>query len=333
MSSRIKNLYIGKRLTVLLVFLGFLLISKRYNQDLLGYDLSLRLQDFFTIFLGLIVEASPFILVGVIVSIIVALFFKEEWLMRIMPKNRFLSHIVFSVSGFLMPVCECGNVPVVRRLILKGFAPSHAITFLLAAPILNPITIWATLEAFSFDSNIALIRVIAALIIANMIGILFSYYNNPEKILSTSFYREVCDHEHHNEKLSLSNIFNIFQKEFLSVFAMMVVGALIAASFQTFIPRSVITGIGQDPFLSVITMIIMAFVISICANVDAFFARTYVSSFTIGSLVSFMVFGPMIDIKMLTMLRKSFKTWPLIVIVSLVFISSVIVGLLVTLIY
>lgn len=292
-----------------------------------------QLQDFVTLFLGLVVEAFPFVVLGVIISVLIALFFKEEWLVRFLPQNTILSHMMLSVMGILLPVCECGNVPVVRRLLLKGFKSSHAITFLLAAPILNPITLFSTLEAFSYDKSIALIRIVAAFIIANLVGLFFSLVKKDEELLTEKFHHEVCEHDHSDHSKSKFGLgLELFQREFLNVMSMLVVGAFIAAISQSFIPREIIMAIGGNLFGSIIAMMVLAFVISICANVDAFFALSYASNFTVGSIMSFLVFGPMIDIKMLAMLRATFKTKTLVMISALVALLSIITGLIVNII-
>ncbi|MFW5703137.1 MAG: permease [Candidatus Dojkabacteria bacterium] len=247
--------------------------------------------------------------------------------------KRFLSHFVLSTLGVFMPVCECGNVPVVRRLVMKGFSVSQSITFLLAAPIVNPITLYSTLAAFSFEPAIAAVRIVAALVIANMVGLIFSLKRNQHELLTAKFYQLVCglDHEHKHGRLAEG--LQIFQQEFVTVMRMLVFGALIATATQTLIPREWITTIGSDPLLSILAMLILAFVISICANVDAFFALSYASTFTVGSLLTFLIFGPMIDIKMLAMLKTTFSTQALVSMSVLVGLSSILVGLLVNLVW
>lgn len=325
-----------KNRLILACILVLTLIFVQFGDQFLTREVNIaRFQEFLTLFFGLIVETTPFVFIGTVVSILVALFFKEEWIVKIVPNNRILSHIVLSFMGILMPVCECGNVPVVRRLMLKGFKLSHAITFLLAAPIISPITIWSTYVAFKdIDPNIVLFRVLAAFFVANFIGILISFKKNEEEFMTEEFYKEVCDHDHEHEHSSkLKRALDIFHSEFISVFRMLVIGSILAALSQTLIPRSIILGIGSNPILAVLAMIILSFVISICANVDAFFARAYVNTFSLGSLMSFMVFGPMIDIKMLMMLRSTFKKELLILLVSLVFVLSFGIGLLFNIIY
>jgi len=283
-------------------------------------------QDFITLFLGLIVEATPFVVLGVLVSVVVGLINTQKIINWLTPKHPILSHLMVSLLGIFMPVCECGNVPVVRRFLLSGMKVSHSVTFLLASPIVNPITFLATWEAFSFDRSVAVIRVLAALFISVFVGLLFSRKKDQSQYLTAKFYEEVCDHDHDKQN-KLDKGLSIFRTEFIVVMRMMAFGSLIAAATQTFIPRDIILSIGTNPLLSVIAMLILAFVISICANIDAFFALSYANTFSSGSILTFLVFGPMIDIKLLSMLKTTFTTKFLIQLTVLVSLLSIILGL------
>jgi uncharacterized protein len=299
----------------------------RYDID--GQLIASRVQEFITFFLSITIEAFPFVVLGVLISVIVNLFFKAEWMLRILPKNRILNHFVISLFGMFLPVCECGNVPVARSLISKNFTVSQSVTFLLSAPIINPITIWATIEAFRPDSTFVIVRVLAALVISNLIGIIISFKKDQNTLLTEKFYAEVCEHDHDHSKNKLGEAFEIFQNEFINVMKLLCLGAIFAALTQIFIPRELITSIGQSPFLSIISMMLFAFVISICSNVDAFVVLPYVSTFTIGSIMSFLVFGPLVDMKIITMLKGSFK-WKLLLFISVtVGVFSLLLGLIV----
>lgn len=288
-----------------------------------------KIQDFITLFLSIIAEAFPFVILGVVVSVIVGIFIKEEWLNKYLPKNRFVSHFVLCFMGFLMPVCECGNIPVARRLLDKGFGVSQAITFLLAAPILNPVTFISTRDAFLHDPVILYARMIGGFVVAYSIGIILSYKRNQSEWISQSFISE-CNHEHsHDHENLLSRSANIFVDEFYSVMKMLTIGAIFAAFSQSFVDRNLLTTLGANPILSILAMILLSFVISICSNVDAFFALSYYNTFSKGSLASFLVFGPMIDIKILTMMSGVFSKKIIIYISTLVFLMSFAVGLIV----
>ena len=110
-------------------------------------------QDWITIFLGILVEATPFLLLGVVISAFVHVFVSEDRLLRLVPRNPALSLIPALGIGMLMPVCECGNVAVARRFLAKGVPVSTCVTFLLAAPILNPVALFATATAFRYQPS------------------------------------------------------------------------------------------------------------------------------------------------------------------------------------
>lgn len=289
-------------------------------------------QDFFTLSVSVFIEAFPFLVLGAVLAAIVAVYVPKEAFWAILPKNMMLRRLVLSLLGFLLPVCECGNVPLSRALMMRGLRPSEAMTFLLAAPILNPITIWSTWVAFSYDGAIVASRVFAALLIANCIGYLLSLHRNQQQFLNDTFRAACSSDEHHHQpkKSEKRSLFaGHFRREMLTLTKMLALGALLAGAVQTFVPRDVLVGIGSDVVLSILTMLLLAFVVSICANVDAFFALSFAGTFTAGSLVSFLVFGPMIDIKMLALLKTTFTARLLLFVSVLVLILSVLAGLVV----
>lgn len=299
-----------------------------------------QIQDFITIFLGILVEAIPFVILGSIVSAIISTFIKDKWILRFLPKNRFLSHFVMPFIGVVFPVCECGNVPVARRLFFKGLKSSQVITFLLAAPAFNPIVYLSTYAAFKTNSpdmdlilfhipQAVFLRFFLTYIIAVGIGLLIYFIKNEEDILNKKFSDEVAcyvEHDHGKFKNFVNTIINDFG---IMIFSL-TLGAFIASTLQTFAPVNVLTTLGQNPILSILTMMLIAFVISICSNVDAFVALSYNSRFTSGSIISFLVFGPMIDIKSLSMMSQIFNKRILFLITflvtSLVFLSSIILN-------
>jgi uncharacterized membrane protein YraQ (UPF0718 family) len=281
--------------------------------------------DMLTLTLSIIVEAIPFIFLGVLFSVAIQQFLPTEKLIKKLPRNRFIRRIIISCLGVFMPVCECGNVPVARSLIRNGMSVPESVVFLLAAPIINPVTILATAAAFSFSPSVVAWRVGAGFIIANIVGSLIGRLGKQDELLTPEF-QKLCEAPHHNRKSWKTSV-SLFQSESWIVFRMLCIGALIAGASQVFIPRDIITAIGSNPILSIIAMLILAFVISICSSVDAFFALAYVQSFSIGSIVAFLVAGPMVDIKMLTIMKTTYRWRVLAVITGSVMILSFITGL------
>lgn len=327
LGKKIKSNFASHTLVVLMVLL-VLFISDTIFRELV---LPNRAQDFMTLSLSVFVEAFPFLVLGSLLASIVNTYVPAHAFERILPKKGFLRRLSLSLLGFLFPVCECGNVPVSRSLMMQGLKPSETITFLLAAPVLNPVTIWATWAAFSYDSSIVVSRVIATLVIANSIGFILSFRSNQREFLTDNFAK-ICEQSDKRKK-SRSNI-KIFAQAFVheasGMLKMLAFGALIAGAVQTFIPRDVLVDIGGDVVLSIVAMLLLAFVVSICANVDAFFALSFANTFTAGSIVSFLVFGPMIDIKMLILLKTTFRNNILIIMSILALLLSAITGLVVS---
>jgi len=298
-----------------------------------------QLHNAFTLFLSLLVEAMPFLLVGVLLSGILLLFIDERKLIGAMPKNPILGAFVGSCVGFLFPVCECGNVPVARRLLIQGVPSPVAIGFLLAAPTINPIVIWSTWVAFRDQPEIVVLRVVFSLAIATIIASVFSIQSNLKPILQPAIACAIprpqskSRQEDNTPTLLQSGTFwlgqsgpvqmdavalgntmagNISTKplpyklrmlldntvqELRELGGVLILGSAIAAAIQVLAPRELILSLGQGPITSIVAMMVLAALVSICSTVDSFFALSFASAFTSGSLLAFLVFGPMIDLK------------------------------------
>jgi uncharacterized membrane protein YraQ (UPF0718 family) len=283
-------------------------------------DLSPQIQDWISIFLGILVEATPFLLLGVVLSAFVHVFVSEERLLRLVPKNPLLSLLPAMGLGILMPVCECGNVAVARRFLAKGVPVSSCIAFLLASPILNPVALFATATAFRYQPSMVWLRGGLAFIVAGSVGLLIGRLGQGERLLTArlSTDRSHDDHHHHHPEAPSSTAASRVLgrmgdvgaqagNEFLMMLQVLVIGAAVASATQVLIPRSAITGLGAGIVLSVVAMMSLAFVLSICSTVDAFFALSYSNIFPTPALLAFLVFGPMISLKSVGMLLTAFR--------------------------
>jgi uncharacterized protein len=300
-----------------------------------------QLLNAFTLFLSLLVEAIPFLLLGVMLSSILLIFVNEQQLLARIPRNPVLAALAGSVLGFLFPVCECGNVPVARRLIGKGAPMPMAVGFLLAAPTINPIVIWATWTAFRDQPEIVVLRVIFSLAIATIIGTIFGMQKDMRPFLKPVLAYALPSNLSANNLLnpnlpatgtfflgenrplqslltdsqvipkSLGDRFQLLLTntitEFRELGGVLVIGSAIAASIQVWVPRDLILALGQGPISSIVAMMILAAVVSICSTVDAFFALSFAATFTSGSLLAFLVFGPMVDLKSIGLLLTIFE--------------------------
>lgn len=259
-----------------------------------------------SIFISILIEAIPFILIGVILSGIIQMFVSEEMIAKIMPKNRFLAVLFGALAGVLFPACECGIIPITRRLLLKG-VPLHAgVAFMLTAPIINPIVLFSTYIAFGNRWSVVFYRGGLALAVSLIIGVILSYQFKDNQLLKPD---EPGHHHHHHGTLlqKLGGPLRHAIDEFFSVGKYLIIGAFIAAAMQTYVKTSTLLAIGQNDVSSSLVMMGLAFVLSLCSEVDAFIASSFSSTFSLGSLIAFLVFGAMVDIKNLLMMLAAFK--------------------------
>lgn len=287
-----------------------------------------RLNIFATVFLGIFVEAVPYLLLGTLASGLVEMFLDRDQMSRWISHRPIPAAVTGALMGMVFPVCECGVVPLTRRLFHKGLPLSAGVAFLLAAPVLNPIVILSTAAAFGWKAML-LWRVGLSLVIAVVVGLVFSVEKDASNVL-----RPVLDmaHDHHHEESKsfvekIRAAFVITADEFFEMGRYLIVGALLAAGLQTFIPQSALLTIGSGPVLSVLVMLGLAILLSICSTVDAFVALGFVGTFSFGSVLSFLVFGPMVDIKSIIMYAQVFKKRSVAYLVLIPFVMSLLSGI------
>ena len=298
------------------------------SSELEGVTLPNVLQDLLTLSYSVIIESLGFVLLGILLSIAVQVWVPDSWIIRSLPQNPALRRMVLSLLGFFLPVCECGNVPLARGLIVKGFTVSESMTFLVAAPILNPITIIVTHQVFGFDDGILVARLIGGFAIANLVGWLFSKHPDQDSLLTDRFADECVlpdDHDHSPSRWEQSR--DLFAREAGVIMPALILGSLLAGLVQVAVPRSILVELGSNPVWSVLALMVLAFVISICSNIDAFFILPFASTFMPGSIAAFLIFGPIIDIKMLAIMRTTFRTRTLVQLTVIVALVSALIGL------
>jgi uncharacterized protein len=307
-----------------------------------------QLNNALTLFFSLLVEAIPFLLLGVLFSSALLLFVDERRLIAAVPKNPFLAALAGSLLGFLFPVCECGNVPVARRLMVQGAPSAMAIGFLLAAPTVNPVVFWATWTAFRDQPEMVFLRVGFSLLIATVIGWVFSTQADLRPLLQPAVARSMpmlagqaaasdllqsgtfllgrsgqplrLDTANPQTATMVANpllskpiavrfqlMLDNMVQELRELGGVLIIGSAIAALVQIAIPRELVLNLGQGVVTSILSMMVLAVIISICSTVDSFFALSFASTFTSGSLLAFLVLGPMIDLKNIGLLLTIFK--------------------------
>lgn len=272
------------------------------------------LSTFATVFLGIFIEAAAFLMLGSLASGLIEVLLRPNDMARLVPRQPLAAALVGGLLGLVFPVCECGVVPLARRMVRKGLPMSAAVAFLLAAPVFNPIVIASTLAAFG-PSPVFFGRIFLSLAIAVATGAVFAAQRNPAGLLRmpdpvlmrggpvTAFDLDL------RETLAAraSRVLRVAVDEFFDMGRFLVLGAFLAAALQTVVPNAMILAIGSGPVVSVLVLILLAVLLSVCSTVDAFIALAFAGSFTTGSLLAFLVYGPMVDIKSTLLYAGVFK--------------------------
>jgi uncharacterized membrane protein YraQ (UPF0718 family) len=255
------------------------------------------LQNFMLIFNSLLLEAMPFILVGGIVSGVIEVFIPSTAFDRLTKLPRALQLPAAGIAGFAFPVCDCASVPVARRLAKKGLAPAAAVTFMLAAPILNPIVIASTFVAYrgrEFLWPMVFGRIGLGFVTAIAVGWVVGDKTRDQLLQAA----RPDEHDHHHAgEARWSALFGHITGDFLFMGRYLVLGATVAAALQTFVPQSVLGAVADAPVLSLVAMMALAAMLSICSESDAFVAASFVQ-FGLAGQLAFLAFGPMVDMKL-----------------------------------
>ena len=280
-----------------------------------------RLATIWAIFQGLLLEALPFLLIGVLIAGLARWIAPGgRWLQRL-PSQPLLAPLTGAALGFALPACECGNVPVARRLLAGGAPLGSALGFLFAAPVLNPIVLASTWAAFPNQPWLLAARPLAALLLALALSALLQQWPEgqllepallEERRLSQPL-AEVGLLERRSglvgaappaapapqERPNLSTVLEHSSREFLDLAGLLVLGSALAAVVQTLLPRTWLLAVGGGPTISVLSLMLMAVVVSVCSSVDAFLALGFAAQITPGALLAFLVLGPVVDLKLL----------------------------------
>jgi len=313
------------------IFVGlFIAIAVGYAVINRGQDLSATLSVFATRFLGIFIEAVPFLLLGTVVSGLIEVFVRSDDIARFLPRNRALATVGGVFMGMVFPVCECGVVPVTRRLFTKGLPMSVGVAFLLAAPFMNPIVFASTYIAFGFGP-VFIGRFVITALVAVSVGLIFAMSAKPEEVLlpQSMLHDDSFGHIPPPRKTirhGLMETFYIAGDEFFEMGRYLIIGCLMAAGMQTLVPNDILLALGEGPLLSVVIMQAFAFILSVCSTVDAFLALAFTGTFTTGSILAFLSFGPMVDIKSTMMFLGVFKRRTVAYLILLPFLMNLFAG-------
>lgn len=256
------------------------------------------LQNLLIVFGSLLVEAMPFVLLGAAVSAAIEVLVPSSAFAKIGTLPRGWQLPAAAAAGMAFPVCECGSVPVARRLASKGLAPSAAVTFMLAAPIVNPVVIASTFVAYRGRDTVWLMvvgRFTLGFIVAMVVGWVIGATSAGELLRPRPGEVDARELEHREPRWS--RFFAHMSGDMIFMGRFLIMGAAIAAAVQTFVPQSIVDRVASLPILSLVAMMALAFLMSLCSESDAFVAASFVS-FGPAAQLAFLVSGPMIDLKL-----------------------------------
>ncbi|SCG38883.1 permease [Micromonospora coxensis] len=251
------------------------------------------LQTWTTVFVSVMVQAVPFLVFGVVLSAVIAVYVPRSFWAKALPQHPALAVPAAGIAGVVLPGCECGSVPIAGSLIRRGVTPAAALAFLLAAPAINPIVLTATVVAFPGTPEMAVARFVASLVVAVAMGWLWLRLGKAEWIRLPR--RPDLDDQSRSRAFWAA-----CRHDVMHAGGFLVVGAAAAATINVVVPEAWLQTLADNAVLSVIALAVLAVLLSICSEADAFVAAS-LSQFSLTSRLVFLVVGPMVDLKLISM--------------------------------
>ncbi|AUI57209.1 permease [Amycolatopsis sp. BJA-103] len=254
-----------------------------------------------TVFVAVCVQALPFLVLGVLISGAIAAFVPARVLEKVLPQRAGAAVGVAGLAGVALPGCECASVPVARRLIGQGVAPAAALTFLLAAPAVNPVVLVATAVAFPGNPEMVFARFAGSLATAMVMGWLWAKWGKLDWIAERAL-RRLPEVQHGSRWKTFAET---ARGDLVEAGGFLVLGAMIAATMNVLVPAKWFGVLGEQIVLGVLVMAVLAVVLALCSEADAFVAASLTAMPLLPKLV-FLVVGPAIDVKLFALQTGTF---------------------------
>ena len=295
------------------------------------------IKDISIIFISIFFESLPFLLLGALISSIIETYVSNDTMAKIIPKSKILGSIVGVLLGFFLPACDCAVIPVSKRL-KKKVPINVAVSFMLASPIINPVVLLSTYYAFyKTNPEIFWYRLIFGVGIALIVGIIIGIIFNKKTVIKNNILEdddcEDCHCHEHKHKHTFKNDFLSITKhtayDMFEVVKYLMIGAIIASLVQVLLPRNILTIFSNNSILSIVTLMLFAYLISLCSTSDSFVGKSLLSIFNKEAILAYVLLGPMMDIKKTIVLFGNYKKSFVVTLISLIFITIFIVSVLV----
>ena len=289
-------------------------------------------------FISIVLEAFPFMLIGTLIGGFIEVFVPQDSITRWLPEGRFTTIFLAAGLGIFFPVCECAVVPVVRRLVIKGVPMGAAIAFLLGGPVVNPVVAASTAVAYFFDWSIVVNRLAFGYFIAVAVGFVMNMFFTKARafrsdVIANQSFAAHPDSVDSGAGISLpkkiGEALSHSANDFSDIGRFLVIGAFLAASIQALAPRFLFSTIASTPASSISIMMVMAMVLNLCSEADAFVAASLQWTLVpVSAQLAFMILGPMLDIKLLLMYGRLFRIRAIItlsgLVILLVFLNMIV---------
>jgi uncharacterized protein len=256
------------------------------------------MQSWMTVFVAVVVQALPFLVLGVLLSAAIAVFVPPSFFARALPKRPALAVPVAGMAGAVLPGCECASVPVAGALVRRGVTPAAALAFLLSAPAINPIVLTATAVAFPRDPEMVVARLVASLLVACAMGWLW------QRVGRADWLRPPVRAAYDGQSKGAA-FWGSVRHDVMHAGGFLVVGAMAAATLKAVVPEEWLRMAAGNPVVSVLALAVLAVLLSICSEADAFVAAS-LSQFSLTARLAFLVVGPMVDLKLFAMQAGTF---------------------------
>ncbi|MER6673783.1 permease [Streptomyces sp. NPDC000983] len=281
-----------------LAFITLLLLAVLLQDPLRGALSAPVMQSWTTVFVAVVIQALPFLVLGVLLSAAIAVFVPPSFFARALPARPALAVPVAGAAGAVLPGCECASVPVAGALVRRGVTPAAALAFLLSAPAINPIVLTSTAVAFPGDPEMVLARLVASLLVACAMGWLWL------RVGRTDWLRPPSRPSYEGQGRGAA-FWGSVRHDVMHAGGFLVVGAMVAATLKAVTPESWLSGLAASPVAAVLALALLAVVLSICSEADAFVAAS-LTHFSLTARLTFLVVGPMVDLKLFAMQAGTF---------------------------
>jgi uncharacterized membrane protein YraQ (UPF0718 family) len=270
-------------------------LLRRVLEDVLDHP---AIGHWATVFVAIVVQALPFLVLGVTISAAIAAFVPPNAIVRMLPSRTSLAVPVAAAAGAALPGCECGSVPVAGRLVARGAPAAAALAFLLSAPAINPVVVVSTAVAFPGQPAMVAARFLASLLAAIAVGLIWARTGR-DSLLDAARRRRVPP------GTPAAVFAATAQHDLLHAGGFLIVGAAAAATLQTVVPRSVLDAIADSGPFAFLALALLAVGMAICSEADAFVAAS-LTQFSLSARLAFLVVGPMVDVKLISLQSGTF---------------------------